>query len=158
MSTTTHASAVLIGAGAVLIRGASGAGKSRLAFALINAQAQGLLRFSRLVGDDRVLLDACNGRLLVRPAPALTGLIEVRGLGIRRLPFEPVAVVGLVVDLDAADAERLPAPEASQTTISGVVLPRLAVAPETDSLPLIVSYMNPAPRPETGPGTGPGGN
>lgn len=139
-SPTTHASAVLIGATAVLIRGASGAGKSRLAFALINAQAQGLLRFSRLVGDDRVLLDVCNGRLLVRPAPALVGLIEVRGLGIRRLPCEPVAAVGLVVDLDAADAERLPSGEASRTEISGVRLPRLAVAPATDPLPLVVGY------------------
>lgn len=145
MSTTTHASAVLVGATAVLIRGASGAGKSRLAFALINAQAQGLLRFSRLVGDDRVLLDACNGRLLVRPAPSLAGLLEVRGLGIRRLPYEPVATVGLVVDLDAADAERLPSREASQTAISGVVLPRLAVAPETDPLPSVVSYLTSAP-------------
>jgi len=140
--TTTHASAVLIGATAVLIRGASGAGKSRLALALIHSQAQGLLRFSRLVGDDRVLLDASNGRLLVRPAPALAGLIEVRGLGIRRLPFEPVAAVGLVIDLNAADAERMPAREASQTAISGIILPRLAVAPVTDALPLVVSYMN----------------
>ncbi len=143
--TTTHASAVLIGATAVLIRGASGAGKSRLAFALINAQAQGQLRFSRLVGDDRVLLDACNGRLLVRPAPSLTGLIEVRGLGIRRLPYEPVATVGLVADLDAADAERLPSRDAAQTAICGVNLPRLAVAPETDPLPLIVSYLTTSP-------------
>ena len=41
--------------------------------------------------------------------PELAGLIEVRGLGIRRLPYEPVAVVGLVVDLAAPDGERLPA-------------------------------------------------
>ena len=68
----------------------------------------GLLPFARLVGDDRVHAEAHNGRLLVRPAKSLAGLIEVRGLGIRRLPFEPVAVVGLVVDLAAADAERLP--------------------------------------------------
>ncbi len=50
-----------------------------------------------------------HGRLLVRPAEAIAGLIEVRGLGIRRLAYEPVAVVGLVVDLAVADAERLPA-------------------------------------------------
>ncbi len=44
----------------------------------------------------------------MRPAPSLAGLIEIRGLGIRRLPYEPVAVVGLVIDLAASDAERLP--------------------------------------------------
>ena len=56
-------------------------------------------------------LEPANGRLLVRPAEALAGLIEVRGVGIRRLDHEPSAVVGLVVDLAAADAERLPETE-----------------------------------------------
>ena len=36
--------------------------------------------------------------------PALAGLIEVRGVGICRVPYEALAVVGLVVDLAAADA------------------------------------------------------
>ena len=93
-NSTIHASAVLIGAKAALIRGPAGAGKSRLAFDLINAAALGALPFARLIGDDRVKVEACAGRLLVRPAPALAGLIEIRGLGIRRLPFEPVAAVG----------------------------------------------------------------
>ena len=53
-----------------------------------------------------------GGCWCVRP-PALAGLIEVRGLGIRRVAYEPVAVVGLVVDLGAADAERLPEPRPS---------------------------------------------
>src|SRR5439155_717990 len=79
-----------------------------------------------LVGDDRIHLEAHHDRLLVRGAPALAGLIEVRGLGIRRLDYEPIAVVGLVVDLAADNAERLPA--AGATVISGVELPRLAVA------------------------------
>ena len=64
--------------------------------------------FARLVGDDRIALAAAHGRLLARPAQALAGLIEVRGLGIRRLAHEPVAVVGLVVDLAGPEAERLP--------------------------------------------------
>ena len=96
---TVHASAVLVGARAVLIRGPSGAGKSRLALDLIEAGRAGRLRFARLVGDDRVHLESAGGRLLVRPAAALAGLIEVRGVGILRLDHEPCAVVGLVVDL-----------------------------------------------------------
>jgi hypothetical protein len=128
---TIHASAVLVGARAVLIRGAAGSGKSSLALALIRASESGTLPFARLVGDDRVHVEAAHGRLLVRPHESLAGLIEVRGLGIRRLPFEPLAVVGLVVDL-GADSERLPAREATVTELAGVVLPRLAVAPGTD--------------------------
>ena len=129
-SATVHASAVLAGARAVLIRGPAGAGKSRLALALVHAAQSGLIPFARLVGDDRVHLEAQHGRLLVRPAAALAGLIEVRGLGIRQLAYEPVAVVGLVVDLASADAGRLPAPADQEAVISGIRLPRLAVALE----------------------------
>src|SRR5215813_1648055 len=136
---TIHASAVLIGARAVLIRGPAGSGKSRLALALVDAGRGGLPPFARLVADDRAHLAAVHGRLLVRPAEKLAGLIEVRGLGLRRLPFEPVAVVGLVVDLAAEDAERLPPAPARTTTLHGISLPRLAVAPGQDPLTRVLA-------------------
>jgi HPr kinase/phosphorylase len=137
---TIHASAVLIGARAVLIRGPSGAGKSRLALELLEAgRAAGRLPFVRLVGDDRVELIHAGGRLLVRPAPALAGLLEVRGAGICRLDHEPCAVVGLVVDLAAADAERLP--EDPQITLETVKLPRLAVPPGIPPLPGVLAVL-----------------
>ncbi len=138
---TVHAAAVLVGARAVLIRGPAGAGKSRLAFELIAAARAGLLLFARLVADDRVHLAAVGGRLLVRPAEALAGLIELRGVGILRLPYEPCAVVGHVVDLAAADAERLPRPENRATEIAGMVLPRLAVAPGAAALPGLLALL-----------------
>ena len=50
---SVHASAVLAGAHAVLIRGPAGSGKSQLALALIQAAETGLLRFARLIGDAR---------------------------------------------------------------------------------------------------------
>ena len=137
---TIHASAVLAGARAVLIRGAAGSGKSSLAFALIQAGGNTLL-FTRLVGDDRVHVEAAHGRLLVRPAATLKGLIEVRGLGIRRVPFEPLAAVGLVIDLGAPDAERLPAPPGTTTEVAGIALPRLAVAACADALPLLFAAL-----------------
>src|SRR5262249_16809534 len=124
---TRHASAGLAGARAVLIRGPAGSGKSQLALALIQAAETGLLRFARLVGDDRVHLEARHGRLIVRPAAALAGLIEVRGAGIRRLDHEPMAVVGLVVDLAAEDAGRLPA--AGEAGLLGVAVRRVGVGP-----------------------------
>jgi serine kinase of HPr protein (carbohydrate metabolism regulator) len=133
---TIHASAVLVGPHAILIRGAAGSGKSSLAFALIRAGAAGTFPFVRLVGDDRVHVEAAHGRVLVRPAETLQGLIEIRGLGIRRLPYEPVAAVGLVVDLGAADAERLP-PLGTVAEVTGIALPRLAVAPGMDPIRLI---------------------
>ena len=51
-SPTVHASALLVGARAVLIRGPSGAGKSRLALELIELAGLGRLRFARLIGDE----------------------------------------------------------------------------------------------------------
>jgi len=140
-ATTVHASAVLVGARAVLIRGPSGAGKSRLALQLIEAAGSGKLRFARLVGDDRVHLWAANGRLLVSPAETLAGLIEVRGLGIRQLPHEPCAVIGVVVDLAAADAERLPERKARHAVIARVNLPRLAVAVGQEGLPAVLAIL-----------------
>jgi HPr kinase/phosphorylase len=136
-----HASAVLIGARAVLIRGPAGTGKSRLALALLNAARQGLLPFARLVADDRAHVEVAHGRLLVRPAPTLAGLIEVRGLGIRRTPYEPLAVVGLVADLGRADAERLPESAQRETKIEGITLPRLPVAAGLDALPEVLAYL-----------------
>ena len=136
---TVHASAVLVGARAVLIRGPSGSGKSRLAITLLQAAETGTLSFARLIGDDRVHVEAAHGRLLVRPATELIGQIEVRGLGIRRVPYEPVGVVGLVVELEAV-SERLPAPNQQEVDVAGIRLPRLAVAAGADPLPLLLAH------------------
>src|SRR3977135_4300281 len=122
---TVHASAVLVGERGVLIRGPSGSGKSRLAFDLILAGRSGQRPPAVLVGDDRVHLEVAQGRLVVRPARELAGLIEIRGLGIRRCDFAEQAVVGLVGDFSAADAERMPGSDVQFTTVSGVILPRI---------------------------------
>src|SRR4029079_17246927 len=62
---TVHASAVLVGDRAVLIRGPSGSGKSRLAFDIILAGRTGQIPRATLVGDDRVHLDTSCGNLIV---------------------------------------------------------------------------------------------
>jgi hypothetical protein len=140
-ASTIHASAVLFGPKAALIRGAAGSGKSRLVLDMIEAAAAGALPFARLVADDRVLAQARAGRLLLSPPPALAGLIEVRGLGIRRLPYDALATAGLVIDLAAPDGTRYPAREAAAVTIEGISVPRLAVAPGTSALPLVLAMV-----------------
>src|SRR5712692_5586913 len=138
---SVHASAVLVENRAVLIRGPSGAGKSRLAFDLILAGRSGQIPGAVLVGDDRVHLDTHEGQLVVRPARELAGLIEIRGLGIRRCEHAGRAIVGLVVDLSAADAERLPPPEALLTCVCGVKIPRIPVGAGFAPLPLVVAAL-----------------
>jgi hypothetical protein len=68
-------------------------------------------------------------------------MIEIRGLGIRKVEVEPFSVVGLVVDLDAADAGRHPEKSATKAVVEGVSLPRLGVAAGTAGLPLVLAAM-----------------
>ncbi len=136
---TVHACAVLVGAHALLIRGPSGSGKSQLALKLISAGQSGLLPFARLVADDRIRLEACHGRLLVRAPDALAGLIEVHGLGIRQLPHEPVAVIGSVVELAAPDAQRLP--ERAEVEVEGIKLSQLRIAKDRDPYPSVLAWL-----------------
>lgn len=136
---TIHASAVLAGARAVLIRGPAGAGKSRLVLNLLHAAASGLLVFARLVADDRVHVEAVHDRLVARPSDALAGLLEVRGFGIRQLQYEPMALISWVVDLDAPSPQRMPDAAAAHTTIAGITLPRLAIAAGCDPIPLVLA-------------------
>jgi HPr kinase/phosphorylase len=86
------------GAG-VLIVGPAGAGKSDLALRLLD-------RGFVLVADDQV--DVVNG--FAQAPEALAGLLEVRGLGIVRLPCLANVKLNLVIDL-SGQSERLPRPE-----------------------------------------------
>ncbi|WP_022722775.1 HPr kinase/phosphorylase [Rhodopseudomonas sp. B29] len=139
--TSIHASAVKVGDQAVLIRGPSGSGKSRLAFGLIVAGRSGQVAKAELIADDRVLLERRSGAVLARTVPELAGLIEIRGLGIRRCPHVDHAPIGLVVDLWAADAARMPAPEALRVSVEGVELPRIPVGEGFDPLAMVVAFL-----------------
>ena len=125
----------------MLIRGPSGAGKSRLAFDLILAGRAGQIPPAVLVGDDRVHLATRGGEMWVSAAPALAGLIEIRGLGIRACDHVSEAPIGLIVDLMAADAERLPLPHALRWHENGIELPRIPVGKGYEPLPLVVAAL-----------------
>ena len=126
---SVHASAVVIGETGVLIRGASGSGKSSLADALILEAAQ-RGQFGRLIGDDRIRLACAGGRIMARPHPAIAGQIERRGIGIVSVPGEAAVVVRLVADIlpdEAPQPARLPESPDASAAISGVVLPRVCL-------------------------------
>ena len=142
---TIHGSAVRAGEHAVLIRGPSAAGKSRLAFDLILAGRSGHIPAATLVGDDRLHLEAVRGQLVARPPRELEGLIEVRGLGIRQCPFVAEAPVGLVIDLCAPDGERLPPPEALRTILLGIEIARIPVEPGFSPLPIVIAALTTIP-------------
>jgi HPr kinase/phosphorylase len=123
VSQTLHASCVVIGECGILIRGASGAGKSSLAAVLVY-QARGRGEFAAWVSDDRVVVTAFGRCLVAAPHPAIAGRIEARGLGILSEPYEPSTVLRLVVDLEEG-IERLPAVGELTAVVAGVALRRL---------------------------------
>jgi hypothetical protein len=97
-----HASCVAIAGKGVLLLGASGAGKSDVALRLIDGGA-------RLVADDRTLLCVKNGVLRASAPLSIRGLLEIRAVGIVKLPVRASAPIVLVVKLGREDA-RLPQP------------------------------------------------
>lgn len=123
-ASTIHACCVVVGEAGLLIRGPSGTGKSSLAREILfHAGRDG--RFCRLVSDDRTRLLPRHGRLVAFPVEPLAGCIEMRGVGILRRPFEPAAVVRLVLDLSEDDPPRHPEEQDGRVELCGVMVPRL---------------------------------
>ena len=102
MKEAVHASCVAIDGRAVLIFGASGAGKSDLALRLID-------RGAVLVSDDYTDLTIAKGRLLASPPATIAGKLEMRHVGIVDHPFVTDVPVAVAIDLDRPP-ERLPEP------------------------------------------------
>lgn len=138
---TIHAGCVLVGEAGILIRGAPGCGKSTLACDLL-AEAGRAGIFTRLVADDRVSLSRHAGRLVARPAAAIAGLIEMRGLGLRRLPHESAAVVRFVVDCQADWPRRYPDLASGRAEIGGIELPRVAIKVTGRAAGLVMMALN----------------
>jgi HPr kinase/phosphorylase len=94
-----HGSCVSRDGDGVLVVGPPGSGKSDLVLRLLS-------RGFELVADDQVTIT--NG---MASGPAeLAGLLEVRGLGIVRLPYRATARLALVVELNGR-ADRMPMPQ-----------------------------------------------
>lgn len=112
-----HATCVSVDNQGVLLRGASGSGKSDLALRLID---QGGV----LVADDRVNVSNQGEQIIASSPTKIAGLLEVRGVGIIRLIHLGSIPVGLLVDLvDSADTPRLPS--AITTTFQGIEIKHL---------------------------------
>jgi serine kinase of HPr protein (carbohydrate metabolism regulator) len=122
-----HGTSVAIGGDGILLRGPSGSGKSDLALRLIDAGA-------RLVSDDQTELSRAGDAVIMRAPQTIAGRIEVRGVGILRVPTAVQAPLRLVVDLVAPDrVERLPEPQFCEVLQRSI--PRVALAPFEASTP-----------------------
>jgi HPr kinase/phosphorylase len=127
-----HGTAIAFGRHGVLMRGAPGSGKSRLALQLIDHPGYGtgktILR-ARLLADDQVDLTHKGKEIIMTPPTSLAGKMEIRGLGIVTLAHARKAALRLVVDMVSGDTlERMPTDRDKETEILGIRFPRLALA------------------------------
>lgn len=125
-----HATGLVVAGAGIVVTGASGSGKSSLAFELLErGRATG--RFACLVADDQIFLSGHAGSLVMAAPAPIAGLAEMRGFGVARVDHEPAAVVDLMVEL-------VPPGEAPRhrrdkmRTLEGVEIPCLELA-ERDS-------------------------
>lgn len=142
MAELIHATAIAFGAHGVLLRGPSGAGKSDLALRCIwggHTGAGTQLRAASLVADDQVIVEAVDGAVVLRTPAQIAGLIEVRGVGVVRLPHVTAVGLALVVDLVTPGAiERLPQGRA-EAAIAGIFVPLTRIAAFEISAPIKVA-------------------
>lgn len=129
-----HGNCLAIGEIGILLRGKPGVGKSDLTLRLI--EDGGLL-----VADDRVDLER-DGDTVYASAPlALSGLMEVRGLGILRFGFRERVQLRAVIDLlSAASEDRLP--EQRFTEVMGMMLPCFQIDPGSASAVIKVTLVS----------------
>lgn len=101
VESSIHATCVAWDGRGVLIRGASGSGKS----------ATGLMLMAlgcRLVADDRTYITRDGGQIIASCPVAIRGMIEARGVGLLRADYLDRSPISLIVDLDQADGGRMP--------------------------------------------------
>jgi len=144
-----HATAIANGRHCALLRGPSGIGKSDLALrCLATPPIEGLTTAPlQLVADDQVELKRATAegrvKLIAAPPLALTGLIEIRGIGIARVAHVAPVEVGLVIDLvasgETASIARMPPDPLATETLLGTEVPRIELDPREASAPMKVA-------------------
>ena len=130
MEIIVHATCVALGSRGALLKGPPGAGKSDLALRFIALSPEYLGAPPALVADDQVILRRQDEHVVASCPPPLAGKVEVRGLGIARLPStRQEADLKLVVYLDnQAPSPRFPEHEKWETVL-GIAMPRITLDP-----------------------------
>jgi HPr kinase/phosphorylase len=127
VSQTIQATAVALAGRVVLLRGSPGSGKSDLALRLVDGGGM-------LVADDQTCLSRRGAEVWATAPGPLKDLLEVRGVGIVRMPALAEAPVALLIDLvGERHVERCPDPQAE--SVLGVELPRLQLNAASASAP-----------------------
>ena len=107
----------------ILLIGPSGSGKSDLALRLIKEKQ------AILISDDRTNIEIVSGAIIASCPQTIQGLLEVRGIGIVKMPHKEQTKISLVIELtnNLEEIERLPQDET--TTLLGVEIKKIRLYP-----------------------------
>ena len=136
--TIIHGTLIKVNGQGILLTGPSGSGKSDLALRLMTQAFNPAFCPAApiLVADDQVVLTLENDTVCGRPPAPLEGLIEVRHLGIKAVPFCLATPIHLIVTLTPGkEPERMPARGGTKELISGHPLPAITLDPLEPSAP-----------------------
>ena len=107
----------------ILLIGPSGSGKSDLALRLIKEKN------ANLISDDRTNIELVSDSIIATCPQTIQGLLEVRGIGIVKIPHKEQTKISLVIELtnNLEEIERLPQDET--TTLLGVEIKKIRLYP-----------------------------
>lgn len=137
---------------AVLLRGPPGRGKSDLALRAICQPmllpGETVLEPFHLVSDDQTVLTRAGGAVLVSAPEALRDLLEVRGIGIVRVPCVAMLRLAILVDLtdintevaSGETVERMPDYPGRTERILGCQIDRIVLSPLEASAPQKIAF------------------
>ena len=104
LSKRVHGTAIALEDRGVLLTGPSGSGKSDLALRLIDSGAT-------LISDDQTICERRKNEIFLFPHKKIHGLIEVRGVGLIKVPFIENVKLNMIVQLIDKPPERIPKKE-----------------------------------------------
>lgn len=124
-----HTTCVSIKNRGILLLGAPASGKSDLALRLI------LHHQAILVSDDRTDIEIKSNKAYANTPQKIAGMIEVRGVGIQKMPYISGIEIKLAVELVKTykEIERLPQEEFYE--IEGIKIPLIKIYPFEASAP-----------------------
>lgn len=129
---TLHGTCVAYDGRGVLLRGASGCGKSATGLMLMGLGCG-------LVADDRTTLHRAGDRIIATCPATIRGSIEARGIGLLAATPVDQARLALVVDLDVTATTRLP--KRRTVTFLGNDIPLIDRVPDPHLVPAILQFL-----------------
>lgn len=125
-----HGSSVVVNDKGILFIGPSGAGKSDLALRLLDGGAT-------LIADDYTQVCVQDGHAILSPPKEIEGMLEVRGVGLMKVPFARDIQLHFVFDLEQFQKiERMPIMET--LSYEEVEIPKYSLDPFMASATAIV--------------------